>query len=129
MANARKRSRSSAKAAGTRFERDIADFEAQHIDDRIDRAPKHGARDRGDIAGLRVHGQKVTQECKNTARWTVAEWLKETEKERQNDGALAGVVIAKRHGIADPAQQVVLMTLADFTALVTGTRPDLGEEP
>lgn len=124
MTAARKRNHSSAKAAGARFERDIADYEAAHIDDRIDRAPKHGARDRGDIAGLRVHGQRVVQECKNTARWTVAEWLKEAEKERVNDGALAGLVVAKRHGISDPGQQVVLMTMDDLTALITGARPD-----
>ena len=31
------RNRKSAKAAGARFERDIADFLAAHVDDRIDR--------------------------------------------------------------------------------------------
>lgn len=126
MTAARKRNRSSAKSAGARFERDIADYESEHIDDRIDRAPKYGAKDRGDLFGLRVHGQRVVQELKNTAAWSPGPWLKEAEIERVNDGALAGLVVAKRHGISDPGQQVVLMTMNDLTAILTGRRP--GEE-
>jgi len=122
------RSRRSAKAAGARFEREVADWLATNVDDRIDRRVKTGAKDRGDIAGIRAHGQKVVAELKNTAAWSPGTWLKEAETERQNDSALAGVVVAKRHGIADPAQQVVLMTLADFAALVAGQRPDITEE-
>lgn len=119
----RKRTRRSAKSAGARFEREIADWLAEHVDDRIDRRVKTGARDCGDLAGIRAHGQKVVAELKNTAAWSPGTWLREAEKERANDGALAGVVIAKRHGIADPAQQVVLMTVADFATLLTGVRP------
>lgn len=126
MAEARRRTRSSAKKAGASFEREMADYEAAHIDDRIDRAPKYGAKDRGDLFGLRVHGQRVVQEAKNTAAWQPGTWLREAETERVNDGALAGVVIAKRHGIADPGEQVVLMTMVDFVAIVTGERPAEG---
>jgi hypothetical protein len=123
VAEARKRTRRSAKSAGARFEREIADWLATHVDDHIDRRVKTGAKDCGDLAGIRAHGQKVVAELKNTAAWNPGTWLREAEKERANDGALAGFVIAKRHGIADPAQQVVLMTLADFAALLTGTKP------
>lgn len=123
MTEARKRTRSSAKKAGATFERVVADYLADTIDDRIDRRVKNGARDLGDIGGIRVHGQRVVAECKNTRAWTPGEWLREAEKERINDSALAGVVVAKRHGSADPGEQVVLMTLADFAALLTGTRP------
>lgn len=123
MAEARKRNRRSAKAAGTAHERAVADYLAEHVDDRIDRAPRHGARDRGDIAGIRVHGRRVVVECKNTAKWTPGPWLGEAEVERVNDDALAGLVVAKRHGIADPGSQVVLMTVDDLIALMTGRRP------
>ena len=119
--------RSSAKAAGARFEREIADWLAQVLDDRIDRRVKTGAADKGDLAGIRVHGQRVVAELKNRRDWRPGEWLREAEKERANDGALAGFVVAKRHGIADPTQQVVLMTLGDLVALITGTRPQ-GEQ-
>lgn len=124
MTAPRKRTRSSAKAAGARFERDIADWLAEHVDDRIDRRVATGAKDRGDLAGIRVHGQKVVAELKNRRDWRPGEWLKEAETERVNDGAVAGVVIAKRHGSADPGQQVVLMTLADLVAIITGIRPE-----
>jgi hypothetical protein len=123
MTEARKRTRSSAKKAGAGHERVVADYLAEHVDDRIDRRVRTGARDCGDIAGLRVHNQRVAVECKNTRAWTPGEWLREAEKERVNDSALAGVVVAKRHGSADPGEQVVLMTLADFAALLTGVRP------
>lgn len=125
---AARRSRSSAKKAGATFERQAADYLAEHVDDRIDRRVKTGARDCGDIAGIRAHGQKVTAECKNVSAWQPGTWLKEAEAERVNDGALATFVIAKRHGVADPGQQVVMMTLADFAALVTGIRPGASVE-
>ena len=57
------RTRASAKAAGTRFERLIADTLAAHVDDRIDRRAKTGARDKGDIGGLRHMGGRVVIEC------------------------------------------------------------------
>ena len=123
MTTARKRTRSSAKKAGAGHERVVADFLAKTVDDRIDRRVKTGSKDCGDIGGIRVHGQRVAVECKNTRAWEPGAWLREAERERVNDGALAGVVVAKRHGSADPGEQVVLMTLADFAALLTGVRP------
>lgn len=118
------RTRASAKAAGSRFERSIADWLATHIDDRIDRRVKTGAKDRGDIAGLRAHGQRIVAECKDRARLDLAGAITEAEIERGNDDALAGIVISKRHGKADPASQWVHMTLTDFAALITGQRTD-----
>ena len=123
MTAARTRSRRSAKKAGAEFERATADYLATHIDDRIDRRVKTGAKDRGDIGGLRVHGQRLVVEVKNTARLTVGPFLQEAETERGNDDALAGVVIAKRHGIQHPGSQIVLMTVDDLIALITSARP------
>ena len=116
------RTRASAKAAGSRFERTIADYLAAVVDDRIDRRVKTGAKDRGDIGGLRHMGERVVIECKDTARINLAGWAAETEIERGNDDALAGVIIHKRHGKGKPEDQWVTMTLADFTALLTGER-------
>lgn len=124
MAEARKRTRSSAKAAGARFEREIADWLAANLDDRIDRRVKTGAADKGDLGGIRVHGKRVVAELKNRRDWRPGEWLRETDKERANDNALAGFVVAKRHGTADPGQQIVLMTLADLVAIITGARTE-----
>lgn len=122
-ARSRARSRRSAKAAGSSFERLVADYLAAKVDDRIDRRVKTGARDKGDIAGVRVHGQRVVLEAKNTAKISLGTWAAEAEVERVNDDALVGVVVHKRHGKGSPADQWVTMTLADFVALTTGSRP------
>ena len=118
------RNRASAKAAGTRTETAVARYLAQHIDDRIERRAKSGSRDRGDISGLRVHGQRVVIEVKSCARISVTPWLNEAEIERGNDDALAGLVVAKRHGKGAPADLLVMMSLRDFVALITAVRPD-----
>lgn len=118
------RSRKSAKAAGTKHERATADWFAVALsDDRIDRRVKTGNKDKGDIAGVRVHGQRVVIECKDVARMDLAGWVAEAEAERVNDGALAGLVVHKRRGRADSADQYVTLTVRDLVALLTGSRP------
>ena len=120
------RSRASAKAAGTRFERQVADYLARGLDDdRIDRRVKTGSADKGDIGGVRHLGARVVVECKNTSRLEVGPWLTEAEVERVNDAATVGLVVAKRHGKGAPADQLVLMTLGDLVALLTGSRDHL----
>ena len=117
------RNRASAKAAGAKFERIMADYLAAFIDDRIDRRVKTGANDRGDIGGLRHLSQRVVIECKDVAKMQLGPWLNEAEIERGNDDAIAGIVFHKRHGVADPGAQIVSMTARDFVALMTGWRP------
>ena len=120
------RSRASAKAAGTRFERQVADYLAHGLDDdRIDRRVKTGSADKGDIGGVRHLGARVVVECKNTSRLEVGPWLTEAEVERVNDAATVGLVVAKRHGKGAPADQLVLMTLGDLVALLNGNRNHL----
>lgn len=123
------RSRSSAKQAGSRFERLIADTLAWHVDDRIDRRVKTGAKDKGDIGGLRVHNQRVVVECKDTSRPDLAGWQSEVEQERINDEALAGVIVHKRRGKGGGLDQWVTMTMREFVALVNGVRIDGEEAP
>ena len=119
------RNHRSARAAGSRFERIIADYLAAVLeDDRIDRRPKGGAKDRGDIGGLRVHGQRIVAECKDTARMSLPAWTKEAHIEAGNDDALVGVVISKRQGVGDPARQWVHMELRDFVSLITGQQQE-----
>lgn len=119
------RTRASARAAGTAFETLIARHLAQRLqDDRVERRARNGAKDRGDIAGVRVHGQRLVLECKNTARVDLAGWVGQAETERGNDDALAGVVIHKRRGVTDPGRQYVTMTVAELLAIITGQRDD-----
>lgn len=118
------RSRKSAKAAGAKFERTVADYLAAHVDDRIDRRVKTGAKDRGDIAGVRHMGHRVVIEVKDYGgQIKAAEWTAEAQVEAGNDDALVGVVVAKRRGVADAGRQWVVMELDDLVALLTGERP------
>ncbi|WP_378735484.1 hypothetical protein [Nocardia brasiliensis] len=121
------RSRASAKAAGTRHESSIARYLAEQLDDdRIERRARNGAKDRGDIGGVRAPGGgRIVLECKDYGgRIEAGTWLGEAEAERGNDDALAGLVIAKRRGISDPGAQIVLMTVRDFVAILSGGRPE-----
>ena len=119
------RSRKSAKNAGSAFERLVADYLAAHVDDRIDRRVKTGAKDRGDIAGLRHMGERVVVECKNTTALSLGTWASETEVERGNDDALAGIIAHKRHGKGAPEDQWITMTLGELVSLLNGNRDHL----
>lgn len=121
---ARKRNRASAKKAGSAFERLIADYLNQHVDDRIDKRARTGAKDKGDVGGLRHMGERVVIECKNTTRTNLATWMSEAETARGNDDATVALVIHKRHGKGQPGDQWVTTTLTDLVALLTGERPD-----
>ncbi len=124
------RTRASAKQAGARFERQIADFLAMALDDdRIDRRVKSGAKDRGDIGGVRTRGQRVVIEVKNCARTDLAGWITEAHIEAGNDDALCGVIVSKRHGVGWPGDQWVHCTVKDLVALLVGQRIDTSERP
>lgn len=119
------RTRASAKQSGAKFERLVADTLAQHCDDRIDRRVKTGAEDKGDIGGVRHHGERVVLELKDHGgKYLVGPWLDEAERERIADDAQISAVIAKRRATTDPLQQTVFMTVADLIALLNkGQRP------
>jgi hypothetical protein len=122
------RSRASAKKAGTEFETRIAAYLANQVDDRIERRSRNGAKDRGDLSGLRHMGERVVVEIKDHGgELRVGPWLTETEIERGNDDALVGMIVAKRRGKGNPADQLVIMTLGDLVALMTGERPRAAE--
>jgi hypothetical protein len=120
------RSRRSAKTAGTRFESSIVSALAAALDDdRIERRTRNGAKDRGDISGLRIHGQRLVIECKDCTAIRLPEWVAEAQIEAGNDDALVGLVVHKRHGVGDPMRQWVTCTVADLVAILTGQRVDL----
>jgi hypothetical protein len=118
------RNRASAKAAGAKFERMIADGLAVALQDtRIDRKVKTGSKDKGDIANVRHGEHKLVIECKDRGgQFFAAEWVGEAEAERVNDGALAGIVIAKRKGVTDPMRQWCLMEVSELVALLRSDR-------
>ena len=121
------RSRQSAKAAGARFERQIADHLDGQLPGRIDRQPLPAAKDKGDIAGVTTpDGRPIAIECKNVTRTQLAGWIHEAHTEADNLGAAAGIIIHKRHGRSAPDAQWVTMTVADLAAILAnkeGTTP------
>ncbi|MDU0478368.1 hypothetical protein QVA66_03830 [Staphylococcus chromogenes] len=116
------RSRATAKQAGAKFERAIADHLRDHLDDRIDRRVKTGATDKGDIANVRdSHNRRIVIEAKDYGgQLKPAPWVAEAHTEATNDGAHVGIVVAKRRGVTAPGQQWVLMTLDDLIKLLGG---------
>lgn len=118
---------SASRAKGTKFESLIVMYLIEHLgDDRIERRALNGDKDRGDVAGLRHMGQRITAECKNTVRWTPSVWLGEAEIERRNDDAGVGMVICKRVGKGHAGDQLVMLSLRDLVSLLTGSRPEEG---
>ncbi|UAJ79977.1 hypothetical protein IT072_02550 [Leifsonia sp. ZF2019] len=110
------------KARGTAFETLItrALQDAFPDDDRIDRAPLRGAKDEGDIRGVRSPFGRVVIECKNHNRLELAAWVDEAEVERGNADAIAGAVVHKRRGKGQALDQYVTMTVRDLVALLGG---------
>jgi hypothetical protein len=114
------RNRSSAKKAGSSFERSIADYFRDNWDDRIDRRVKTGAVDKGDIANFRINTRRIVIECKNETKYDFNNAVNEARTEGLNDGALVGFAVVKRHGKADPAEQFVVSTVGDFVNFLRG---------
>lgn len=99
----------------------VAAYLAKHLDDRIERRRLTGSKDRGDIAGVRCIAGRVVVEVKDYGgRLEAGPWLNEAAVEAGNDDAAVGVVVAKRRGRTDPADQFVLMTLRDLVLILGG---------
>jgi hypothetical protein len=127
------RNRKSAKQAGARFEKAVADYLAWALNDkRIERRHLSGSEDRGDITGVMHDQQRVVIECKNTTRMDVAQHLAEAQQEAGNDDAPYWALIQKRRGIGmsdkdSTGQQLVMMTLEQYALLLNHGQP-LGPE-
>jgi hypothetical protein len=93
------------KAKGTAWEGAIVDFLRLVGVAAAERRALGGNLDRGDIAGL----PGVVIEAKAEKTFKPAEWLREARAERVNDGALIGVVWAKRVGKTSAADGYVIM--------------------
>lgn len=118
------RSRAAARDAGTKLERDTAEYLTRTTGMVVVRRVRTG-HDKGDIHGLTYAGQSIVIECKDVARTNLAGWMSEALAERANDGALAGIVVHKRIRKGQPEDQWVTMTLGEFVAILRGNREHL----
>lgn len=114
------RNRKSAKAAGSRFQRSIADGLAEALNDRnIQVAPLWGAKDKGDIVNVRIDGHDLVIQTKDVARLSLPHGVGGAKVQAVNAQALAGLFVHKRVGTTDPMKQWVSCTVAELVALIT----------
>ena len=106
------RNRKSAKAAGARFEKEVAQYLGG------ERRAKAGCNDRGDVTGVYAGDWDVVLECKNCTRTDLPQWWREAEREAANAGTGVCAVVHKRHGVGDPARQWVTMDLQQYKTLL-----------
>lgn len=117
------------KKKGTAFESAVRDYLRWALDDRrIERRTLTGAKDQGDIAGLRLDGRDVVVECKATARLDLPEHIREAETEAGNADATFWAVTQKRPGIGlasreSVGRQLVYMTLEQYALLLNHGQP------
>lgn len=103
---------------GAQFEADVAAFLASATGLPVERRHLAGAADRGDLAGVSIAGRDCVVECKCTTKLDLAQHLAEAERERRNAQAAFGVVIQKRRGTTDPAEQFVVMSLETLAGII-----------
>jgi len=110
---------SKSKQKGTAFETAVVTYLSDSTTGQIERRTLSGSQDKGDVAGVYVDGLPVVVECKACSRLSIPQWLREAATERDNASAAVGIVVAKRQGIglANMGQQLVIMTLDDFSRL------------
>lgn len=107
---------------GTRFESAVAGYLRSALgDDRIERRALHGARDMGDIYGIRAHGFEGIAECKAHKKVTaglIERWRDQTLFERGNADAGFALLVVKVHR-APTALAEVHLTLRDLARIST----------
>lgn len=100
------------KAKGSAFERLIRDYLAQEIP--CERIPPGATIDRGDL--WTAH---ATIQCKNHRTLSLGAWLTATAQQQHNAGKRFGVLVCKRKGTTDPAQQFAVLPLEQLRSLLS----------
>lgn len=86
---------SAARRKGTASESAVVDHLRAAGWPAAERRALNGSKDRGDVAGL----PGIVLEVKSGARIELPAWLRETETERVNDGAIYGLLVVKPKGM------------------------------
>lgn len=102
------------KSRGTKWETAIVGYLKSRGFSHVERRALHGARDKGDIAGI----PGVVIEAKNQNRHSLAEWIDEAQEEGANAAAALSVVWMHRRGKSSAGDGYVLMTGTQFTDLL-----------
>jgi hypothetical protein len=105
---------SKSRQKGTSAETDIVQY-LESVGIRAKRNPLAGSRDVGDID---LYPLPVVIEVKNCKEMKLSEWIGEAETERDNAGALLGVVWHKRVRKSNPEEWYVTMDGKEFTKIL-----------
>lgn len=106
------------KTKGSAYERTIVDY-LRRSGFRVDRTRAGWTDDRGDVHGVTSpKNQPFTIECKNHARLNLAGWIGELYTEIHNAGGVAGVLVHKKRGTTDPAEQYATLPFGMLVQLL-----------
>ena len=110
------------KDKGTRFERQTADYLTMRLGDEIERKPLHGAKDTGDISGLKLRGMRCVVECKDQKHYKWNDYFDEMLTEKANDDAEIGLCVFHKPSVGPKkfGRNIVLMELDDLLAVAVG---------
>lgn len=115
------RNRQSAKQAGARFARNVADWFKAHGHPYSDKAPLAGRFDKGDVANVfHFDGFPIALELKDRATTALPEWWREAQVEAKNLNTPYAAVVHKRRGVSDPGAQWVTMDVDTFNQIIRG---------
>ena len=104
------------KAKGDKFEREVRDWLIADEWPMVARIPAGATDDVGDF--LLPADVSCTLDAKNHARLDLAGWVDRAATQAANARRVAGFVVVKRRGIADPAQSYVVTSLSMFSDFV-----------
>lgn len=107
---------SRARAKGTTAESAVVSYLRTQGWPYAERRALAGGRDKGDVTGMPA----ICVEVKNSARYDITAWLKETSRETRNANANHGVLVVKPKGVGDTrvGDWWAVMPLAAMTALL-----------
>lgn len=113
---------SRSKQKGTAFETTLARYLSGVVGQPVERRALKGTADDGDLH-LPVPGGRIVIEAKNHQRLELADWVDQALVEAGNadkrfPDVLGGVVVHKRRGKGQPADQYVTLTLATFLTIL-----------
>lgn len=106
------------KNKGSAYERQIVAY-LREAGFAVDRTRAGWADDRGDIHGVSdPHGTPFIFECKNHQRLNLSGWITELLTEIGNAGGMAGVLVHKKRGTTDPAEQYATLPFGMLVQLL-----------
>lgn len=106
------------KNKGSAYERSIVQY-LRESGFRVDRTRAGWSDDRGDVHGVTSPtDQPFVFECKNHARLQLSGWISELRTEIDNAGGVAGVLVHKKRGTTDPAEQYATLPFGMLVQLL-----------